>query len=211
MKTDELIRLLSQDARVPMRLGRMLLLAIGLGVLVSGVLLVSTVGLRHNLVSAVETARVAFKIGATLLLAAIACGLALRIVRPGVSTKPFSRALLLPLALLVAAVAAELLVLPAAAWGPSLIGLHAAFCVFFIPILSLAPLTGLIWAMRGGAPEDPGLAGAAAGLAAGAIGAALYAWHCPDDSPLFVAAWYGLAIAIVTAAGYGIGRRALRW
>lgn len=211
MKTDELIRLLSEDTPVRLRLGRMLALAIGLGVLVSGLLLVFTVGLRHNLVSAVETARVAFKIGATLLLAVIACGLALRITRPGVPTKPFSRALFLPLALLVAAVAAELLVLPPAAWGPSLIGLHAAFCVFYIPVLSLAPLVGLIWAMRAGAPEDPGLAGAAAGLAASAIGAAVYAWHCPDDSPLFVAAWYGLAITIVTAAGYGIGRRALRW
>lgn len=211
MKTDELIRLLSEDARVPMRLGRMLLLAIGFGVLVSGVLLVSTVGLRHNLVSAVETARVAFKIGATLLLAVIACGLALRIATPGVPTRPFLRALLLPLALLVAAIIAELLVLPPAAWGTSMVGLHPVFCIFFIPVLSLAPLVGLIWAMRDGAPEDPGLAGAAAGLAASAIGAALYAWHCPDDSPLFVATWYSLAIAIVTAAGYGIGRRVLRW
>ena len=54
-------------------------------------------------------------------------------------------------------------------------------------------------------------AGAVAGLAAGGIAAAIYAWHCPDDSPLFLATWYSLAIAIVVAAGFLLGRRLLRW
>jgi len=66
-------------------------------------------------------------------------------------------------------------------------------------------------AWRHGAPAHRGLAGAAAGLAASAVGAALDAWHCPDDSPLFMATWYTLAIALVTLVGYGIGRKALRW
>ncbi|HUI21148.1 MAG TPA: NrsF family protein, partial [Methylocella sp.] len=57
----------------------------------------------------------------------------------------------------------------------------------------------------------PALAGAAAGLLAGAIGAAFYATHCPDDSPLFVATWYTLAIAFVTAIGAIAGARLLRW
>jgi len=65
--------------------------------------------------------------------------------------------------------------------------------------------------LRFGAPSRPGLAGTVAGLLAGAIGAALYATHCPDDSPLFVATWYGLGLAIVTAAGAAIGTRLLRW
>ena len=54
-------------------------------------------------------------------------------------------------------------------------------------------------------------AGAAAGFLAGAIGAALYATHCPDDSPLFVAAWYSLAIGFVAALGAVAGSRLLRW
>ena len=66
-------------------------------------------------------------------------------------------------------------------------------------------------ALRQGAPEHPALAGAAAGLLAGAIGAALYATHCPDDSPLFVAAWYSLAIGFVVALGAVAGARLLRW
>jgi hypothetical protein len=46
---------------------------------------------------------------------------------------------------------------------------------------------------------------------AGGVGATLYALHCTDDSPFFVAAWYSSAIAIVTLIGYATGRRWLRW
>jgi hypothetical protein len=55
------------------------------------------------------------------------------------------------------------------------------------------------------------MTGAVAGLFAGALGAVLYATHCPDDSPLFVAVWYGLAIAAVALIGALAGRRLLRW
>ncbi|MEX2741320.1 NrsF family protein [Rhizobium mongolense] len=65
--------------------------------------------------------------------------------------------------------------------------------------------------MKNGAAERPSLAGAAAGLAAGGIAAALYAWHCTDDSPLFLAVWYTTAIAAVTATGALIGSRYLTW
>jgi Negative regulator of sigma F len=88
-------------------------------------------------------------------------------------------------------------------------GSNAVFCLKSIPFLSAAPLAGVLLALRQGAPENPGLAGAAAGLFAGAIGAACYATHCPDDSPLFVAAWYSLAIGFVVAAGALVGRRLL--
>jgi hypothetical protein len=122
-----------------------------------------------------------------------------------------SALLLLPLGMLVVGVASELSVVPENAWSASLIGQHAAFCVFFIPVLSLVPLAGLMLALRNSAPESPRLAGAVAGLAAGGIAAAIYAWHCPDDSPLFVAVWYVLAITIVTGVGTLIGGRILRW
>lgn len=211
MKTDELIRLLSQDAPVRMRLGRALALAVAAGIVASAVLLLATVGLRDDLASAIGTVRVAFKIGMTLVLAIAAFGLVSRIGKPGVPLRPWALALLLPLALMVVAVGVELLVVPQDAWAARLIGRNAAFCLFFIPVLSLAPLAGFLAALRNGAPENPGLAGAAAGLAAGAIGAALYAWHCPDDSPLFGAAWYTLAVTFVIAVGYAAGRRLLRW
>ena len=80
-----------------------------------------------------------------------------------------------------------------------------------IPLLSAAPLIGALIALHRGAPRNPGLAGAGAGLFAGAFAASLYATHCPDDLPLFVAVWYSLAILIVMAVGALAGSRLLRW
>jgi len=45
----------------------------------------------------------------------------------------------------------------------------------------------------------------------GAFAAGLYATHCPDDSPLFVATWYVLAILVVMAVGAIAGSQFLRW
>jgi len=210
VKTNDLISLLAQDAPVRLRLGRMLALALAVGILVSASLLLSTVGMRANMGSAIETIRVIFKLLVTFVLAVAACGLVFRVGRPGASLT-ISAWLLLPVAALVIAVASEMAVVPAEAWRASMMGRHAAFCVFFIPVLALAPLAGFLLALRNGAPESPGLAGAVAGLAAGAIAAATYAWHCPDDSPLFVAAWYTLAITLVTGLGALLGSRLLRW
>lgn len=211
MKTDDLITLMTQDAPVRLRYGRALGIALAAGVVLSVVLLVATVGLRHNMATVFETARVCFKIVVTLVLAVFAARLAMRIGRPGAAMRPLALLLAVPVLMIAGAVAAELLVLPQAAWKVNMLGRNALFCLFFVPVLSLAPLAGLFWALRQGAPENPAAAGAAAGFAAGAIAAAIYAWHCPDDSPLFLATWYTIAIAMVTGAGALLGRRWLRW
>ena len=71
--------------------------------------------------------------------------------------------------------------------------------------------SALLVALRAGAPRSPAMAGAAAGLLAGGLGAVLYAIHCADDSPLFVALWYVPAVALVVLAGAAAGSRVLRW
>ena len=48
-------------------------------------------------------------------------------------------------------------------------------------------------------------------MLAAACGATLYAFHCFDDSPLFVATWYSLAAIPVVAVGALAGYRFLRW
>ncbi len=211
MKTDDLITLMTQDAPVGMRYGRALALALGAGVVVSAVLLIATVGLRHNMASVFETARVLFKIFVTIVLAIFAVRLAIRIGRPGEETRRPALLLAVPAAMVAAAVVAELFALPADAWRANTVGRNALFCLLFVPALSLAPFAGLFWALKKGAPQSPTAAGAAAGLAAGAIAAAIYAWHCPDDSPLFLVTWYTIAIAGVTVGGALLGRRLLRW
>lgn len=211
MKTDDLITLMTHDAPVGLRYSRALALALGAGIVVSAVLLVVTVGLRHNMASVFETARVLFKIVVTLVLAILAARLAMRIGRPGAETRFPTLLLGVPLVMVAAAVVIELSVLPDNAWRASILGQNALFCLFFVPVLSLAPFSGLFWALKKGAPQNPAAAGAAAGLAASAIAAAIYAWHCPDDSPLFLATWYTIAIAGVTAMGALLGWRWLRW
>ena len=78
-------------------------------------------------------------------------------------------------------------------------------------LVSLGPLAVLLFALKKGAPTQPSLAGAIAGLVAGGMAATFYAAHCTDDSPLFVATWYPLAVALLTIVGALAGRMFVRW
>ncbi len=214
MKTEALIRALAADDHRPVpTLKRIMMerllpgLAIAIGVY--AILL----GVRPQLFSLIGGGdmRIAFKIALMLLLAALAVPLTLGLARPAADLRGIGMALMSVPILLAIAILIELFVVPEADWSRRLIGHNASFCLRSIPLLALAPLVALLLALRQGAPARPALAGAGAGLLAGAIGAALYATHCPDDSPFFVAAWYSLGIAIVTVAGAAIGARLLRW
>jgi hypothetical protein len=146
-----------------------------------------------------------------LLLAASAAMLALRVATPVAKAGPAAWATFVAPALLLIAVAVELVLLPANEWMDALVGDDWRACLIGIGVLALPLLAVSLLALRQGAPARPGMAGAVAGLLAGAVAACLYAAHCPDDSPLFVAAWYGLAIGVVTLVGAGVGSRLLRW
>ncbi len=78
-------------------------------------------------------------------------------------------------------------------------------------LIGIGPLAVFLLALRHGAPTRPGLAGTVAGLLAGGLAATFYAAHCTDDSPLFVATWYSIAVAGLAALGGIIGRRVARW
>ena len=56
-----------------------------------------------------------------------------------------------------------------------------------------------------------GLAGAGAGLFAGALGAFVYAFYCTEVAAPFIAVWYTLGIALTSLLGGILGRWALRW
>lgn len=211
MKTEKLIDLLAEDSLVPMRLGRLMAVALVAGVALSAILMLATVGLRQDIAGVILDERVIFKISVTILLVVASGALLLGIGRPGTPLRTRVLFVTAPLALLAVAVIVEMSVMPAGSWKVRMIGNNARFCLVFIPVLALGPLAAFLAALRHGAPDSPGLAGAAAGLAAGAIASATYAWHCADDSPLFVATWYALAVAMVTGVGYLAGRRYLRW
>ncbi len=212
MKTDELIRVLAADDEGPKTpLAMALVYGLLPGIVVSLTIYALRMGLRPHLIDLIMTPRVLFKILFPLAVAACAAPLALRLVRPTGDPRPLLIALAILLAVLAAAVAIELVVLPHELWRVRLMGHNAAYCMVMIPTLALAPLVGALVGLHYGAPTNPTLAGAGAGLLAAAIAASLYATHCPDDSPLFVATWYPLAILVVMSVGAIAGSRFLRW
>ena len=71
-----------------------------------------------------------------------------------------------------------------------LVGNNSGACMTAIPLLSLPLLAAALVGLRHGAPARPAVAGAIAGLLSAGLAATLYASHCTDDSPLFVATWY---------------------
>jgi hypothetical protein len=92
-----------------------------------------------------------------------------------------------------------------------LVGSNSRLCLTAIPLISLPLLTAALIGLRHGAPSRPAVAGAIAGLLSAGLAATLYASHCTDDSPLFVATWYSIATALVTAIGALAGSKLLRF
>lgn len=84
-------------------------------------------------------------------------------------------------------------------------------CPLSIALLSVPALAFTFSATRELAPTRLTLAGAAAGLVAGAAAAFAYALHCPEMEAPFLAVWYVLGILMPTGVGALLGRRLLRW
>lgn len=211
MKTDDLISALAADGRHTRRLGRSLSVALAAGIVVAGAGFFATLGFRPDIDSAARTLRFLFKFVVTLSVAAAAIGVVWRIGRPGVPFSAQAWALAVPVVLLIGAVVLELSTVPEASWAPRLIGTNSLHCLTAIPLLSVPTLAALLYALRDSAPSSPATAGAVAGLLSAGVAATYYASNCTDDSPLFVATWYTLAVSIVTVAGALAGGRLLRW
>lgn len=220
MRTDDLIRILAEDHAAhprPAPVERGFVLALAAGLAAAAVLFAAGLGLRADFLTALASSwRFAFKFVLTLTLAVAAARLALRSSRPGPGAGGVGAGLVgsgfaaAPL-LLGAAIAVELVVTPSSAWAVHAIGANALACVASVIVLSIAPLGAVLYALRRGASSSPRFTGALAGVLSSALAAALYGAHCTDDSPLFVALWYTLGVAIVAAAGSWIGARVLRW
>lgn len=210
MKTNDLIHALASDTTtVGPRLSRLLVWAAVAGLGYAAVVFVMAYGPRTDVMAAMGTVRFPFKLALAALMAASMAPVVARLARPGAPASAWGA--LAAVLILVAAVALELVVVPAEQWAMLLIGKNAVLCLISIPLLGAGMLAAGLLALRNGAPTRPTLAGAAVGLFAGAIGALFYAVHCPDDSPLFIAVWYSIALAIMTAVGATLGRSVLRW
>jgi hypothetical protein len=212
MKTNDFITALAADLPTrPVTVARATANALLVSVPIALGLLVYAVEVRPDFVQVLGDPRFLFKFVFTLAAAASGLWLTLRLSRPGAGTGRALLGLGLAAAVLVVGIGLELMALPSNGWLTALVGDRAVACMVLIPVLSAAPLGVLLYALKAGAPDDPALAGAAVGLFSGAIGATLYATHCTNDSPLFVATWYVIGIAAVTLIGSLVGSRVLRW
>jgi hypothetical protein len=211
VKTEEFIKALASDRVQAPAPGRVLARDLACGGAVAFVGFLLGLGLRPDLANALASPRFVLKPVLTLILFIAAVAVLLRLARPGADFHRRSRGLLVAPLILLVAVVVELVRQPQAQWAAYAVGTNRFWCLTMIPLLALVPLACTLHALRQAAPTRPRITGAVAGLAAGALAATFYALHCPDDSPLFVAIWYVLALGVVTAVGALGGSRLLRW
>ena len=212
MKTSELIAALAADpVPEPIRIVRRIGAGLAVGLVGALVFYALVLGPRPDFAQALGTIRFNLKFVDALALALPSLLLLVRLARPDAKPGALALWLVAPLVLLAAAVVVELIVVPRDEWLHRLVGHNMRYCMTMIPMMAAPILAALIVALRAGAPQHPGWTGALAGAAAAGLASFLYASHCPDDSPLFVATWYPLATLICAAVGAWAGRRFLEW
>ncbi|MFN7855595.1 MAG: NrsF family protein [Acidovorax sp.] len=213
MKTDDLIHALAAHPQVvdARAIEQRFALAALAGVGGAAVLMVSFYGLLPDFAHAMVLAMFWGKLLFAAALAAGGLAVVRRLARPGWAVGRTAAALAVPpLVLWALALAALALAAPQDRLG-LVLGSTWRTCPFNIAFLSIPALAGSLWALRGAAPTRPALAGAAAGLLAGALGALVYALHCPEMAAPFLAVWYVAGMALPTLLGAVLGPRLLRW
>ena len=215
MKTDDMVSFLaSGDVAVDRTaIARRFALALLVGLLASIGLMLALLGIRPYLDLMQAAIRPMFwvKTGFAAALAVTALLATWRLGRPGRSLGRLPAAAATPV---VAMWGLAVVVLVRAAPDQRtalLMGDTWNSCPFLIALLSAPLLATALWAMRALAPTRPGLAGASAGLLAGATAALVYCLHCPEMSAPFVGLWYLLGILVPTVIGALLGPRLLRW
>jgi len=212
MQTDDLIDQLSTRLE-PVKGGavaRLLAGAVLLGIAGSVVVMMAMIGPRHNLAAAMTHPGMWTKLAYTFAIAAFGLWLVERAGRPGAEMARPARFLVLPL-LAIALLAGLQLSAPGADMPGLMMGHSSRVCAALVILTALPTLAATFWALRRLAPTRLTLAGAGAGLFAGAAGAFVYCFHCNEEAAPFIAIWYTLGIALVTGLGALLGRSLLRW
>ena len=212
MDTEQLIRSLAADNSHRARpVGYVLMLALLAAAPVSLIMFFAELGFRPDIMTAMRNPFFDLKFAVTLALAISAVGVALHLSRPEASLRGWAWLLLIPAGLLVGGIASEMMLPQNLPMMTRLIGSNSRVCLTAVPLMSMPLLAAALIGLRHGAPTRPAVSGAIAGLLSAGLAATLYASHCTDDSPLFVATWYTIATALVAAIGAAIGARVLRF
>ena len=213
IRTEDLIRTLATDVRAVPRyaVGKRIALGVLTGAVLSLLLVGDVLGIRPDLGAAVRefsfwlklVYAVSLGVGAVLTTASLA--------RPESRGPRWVWLLGIPVLLLMGVAIAETAYTSPHQWQALWLGRSWWTCPWMILLLSVPIFVGLLWSFRQFAPARPGVAGAAAGLTAGAWAAALYCLHCPEVSAIYVLSWFSAGIGLAAAAGATLGRPLLRW
>ncbi|MGA7180756.1 MAG: DUF1109 domain-containing protein [Thiobacillaceae bacterium] len=213
MKTDDLLMMLATGEGVVRRHAaeRRYAAAIAVGLVGATLLMLGLLGVRADLAEAMRLPMFWVKLGFVAFLAVASLLAVLRLSRPGAHLNWVPVAVVAPVMVIWVLAAIVLAVAEPEQRLGLLLGTTWAVCPFLITMLSAPMFGATLWAMRGLAPTRLPLAGAAAGLLSGSVGALVYCLHCPEMEAPFVASWYLLGMLIPAASGALLGRYALRW
>ena len=212
MDTDQLIRTLAADSAYRLRpMWLALTLALVSAAPITIAIFFWRLGVRPDVMTAMHNPFFDLKFAVTLGLAIPAIAISLHLSRPEASLRGWLWLLVIPVGLLVAGIAGEMMLPQGLPMMARLIGSNSRICLTTIPLMSLPLLAAALIGLRHGAPSRPALTGAIAGLLSSGLAATLYASNCTDDSPLFVITWYSIATAMVASIGALAGNRLLRF
>ncbi len=213
MKTDELVTLLATGAGAvdPRAPARRCAAAVAAGVLAAAVMMAAWLGVRGSLAQDVALPMLWIKFAFVAWLAVGGWIAAMRLGRPGATLAGVPVALIAPVLAMWMLAAVALSGADAPQRAELFLGQTWNTCPLNIAVLSVPVFAAALWGMKGFAPTRPALAGAAAGLFAGAAGAVVYTFHCPELAAPFLGTWYVLGMLIPTALGAVIGPLVLRW
>ena len=211
MKTDDLIAMLSHEAGSAPKVSvvkRLLPASLAGGVVAASVVL-TILGLIPNEMFLEPGPWIKIAYASTLAMAA--GWLVSRLGKPGASGTQAIYAVLGVVLIMVFSGLMSYLGTPESERAAALMGHSWLVCPWAILGLSLPVMAGAFWAMKGLAPTNLPLAGAACGLFSGAVAALAYALACTEPAAPFIAIWYTLGIALCGALGALLGPKLLNW
>ncbi len=214
---DALIDTLVDDLRPTRPLRRSHDAAILAGLAIAEILLfVWLRGMRSDVHEAMLTMAFWWKAGSLAVIAVLAAAATLVSLDPAANSRPGLAGLWRAILVALPAMLALGWLLDAGAVGRAALVARLEWregvaCLVNVLLLSLPFALALGVLIRRGASVQPARTALAAGLAAAGFGAFVFAFHCNHDDPLYVAVWYGGAVAGIGGLARLIVPRLTRW
>ena len=153
MTTGQLIDLIVKDLKPEWSFNRIVLFAMGMGILIAATAFLVGVGFRADIAEAMRSWRFLLKFGLTGTLAVSMTGMLANLGRPNGAIGGWGWGAAVAPLMLVCAIAIELMTEPEAKWLVRLVGHNSRTCLTVIPLLSVGPLLCFFAALRTGRRE----------------------------------------------------------